>query len=87
MNFKTVVISLVLVILFASVASSCPVCYGETDAHTASAVNGAIFSLLIVTGAVLSFIASFILYLRKRLKLSMADNSNEYTERKESSRQ
>lgn len=77
MKIRSVLISLALVVVFLSVATSCPVCYGETDPHTATAVNYAIFAMLMVTGTVLSFIASFVVYLRKRLRLSSADNPNE----------
>lgn len=72
MKSKQLILSLALAALFVSVASSCPVCYGETDAHTASAVNSAIISLLIVVGTVLSFFASMFLHWRKRMKLSQA---------------
>ena len=77
MRLKTVLLSLALVVLIMNVASTCPVCYGETDVHTASAVNAAIYSLLIVTGTVLSFFSSLIVYLRKRLRLSSTADSNE----------
>ena len=71
MKHKRVIVPL-LVIFFTDAAFSCPVCYGETDAHTASAVNSAIISLLIVVGTVLSFFASMFLHWRKRMKLSQA---------------
>ena len=77
MKPKYGLLTLILLISCVTVASSCPVCYGQTDAHTASAVNGAIFSMLIVVGAVLSFFASFIIYLRKRMRLlATTDNTN-----------
>jgi hypothetical protein len=45
------------------------VCYGQTDSNTASAVNASVIALLIVTGAVLSMFGSFILLLRKRMRI------------------
>jgi len=77
MRVKYVLVSIGLILLIVNVGMSCPVCYGQTDTHTASAVNAAIFSMLIVTGTVLSFFASLIVYLRKRLRLSAATNSDE----------
>jgi hypothetical protein len=77
MKIKSLFISLALVVVSLSVVSSCPVCYGETDPHTATAVNYAIFAMLMVTGTVLSLFASFFVYLRKRLRLSATDNPNE----------
>jgi hypothetical protein len=77
MKVRRMVIVLALSGLVLSVASSCPVCYGEMGGNTASAVNSAIFTLLIVVGAVLSFFASFIVYLRKRYKLTTSANGND----------
>lgn len=75
MKMKAATISLVI-ILITNVASSCPVCYGQTDTNTASAVNVAILVLLSVTGAVLTSIASVIAYLRKKFKMSLNNNIN-----------
>jgi hypothetical protein len=77
MKLKPVFVFFLLAIVATSVATSCPVCYGETDANTASAVNAAIFSLLLVVGVVLSFFASLIFQLRKRMKVNTPNNSNE----------
>lgn len=77
MKARLIVLTFLVAVLLTSVATSCPVCYGETDANTASAVNAAIVSLLLVVGAVLSFIATFILQIRKRIKLEAMNNSNE----------
>jgi hypothetical protein len=77
MKIRSVLISLALVAVFLNVATSCPVCYGDVDPHTATAVNYAIFAMLMVTGTVLSLFASFFVYLRKRLRSSATDNPNE----------
>jgi hypothetical protein len=77
MKIRSLLISLALVVASLSVAASCPVCYGDVDPHTATAVNYAIFAMLMVTGTVLSLFVSFFVYLRKRLRLSSPNNSNE----------
>lgn len=77
MKLRTFIILALFVVLITNVATSCPVCYGETDANTASAVNAAIFSMLFVIGAVLSFFVSMVLHMRKRIKLESMNNSNE----------
>ncbi|HEY6953492.1 MAG TPA: hypothetical protein VI758_13885 [Bacteroidota bacterium] len=71
------VLALLVLLAFSSLASSCPVCYGQTDSNTASAVNAGIIALLLVTGTVLSFFASLFIHLRRRYKLSLVDTSNE----------
>jgi hypothetical protein len=77
MKGRSIIVFLALCGLVANAALSCPVCYGEMQGNTASAVNSAIFTLLIVIGAVLSFFASFIVYLRKRYRLSLTENTND----------
>jgi hypothetical protein len=74
MKSKIVFLFVILVFAVSSAVASCPVCYGETDVHTASAVNAAIYSLLIVTGVVLSFFVSLILHVRRRL--TSTNNTN-----------
>ena len=63
--------------LFASVASSCPVCYGADGTQNMSAVNASIIALLLITGAVLSMFAAFILHLRKRMKLVAGNDAHQ----------
>ncbi len=58
------------ILMFTSIASSCPVCYGADGTQNMSAVNASIIVLLLITGAVLSMFATFILYLRKRMRLA-----------------
>lgn len=77
MKIRSLVLLLLLMILATSLASTCPVCYGETDANTASAVNAAILSLLLVIGAVLSFVVSLAFQIRKRMKLLAMNNLHE----------
>ncbi len=61
--------------LISNVALSCPVCYGQSDSNTATAVNASVIVLLLFTGAVLSMFGSLFLYLRKRMKLAADNNS------------
>jgi len=77
MKMQRLLLVFFLVFLATGVATSCPVCYGEADPNTASAVNAAIFSLLLVVGAVLSFFATLIFQIRKRMRLNAVDHSNE----------
>ena len=74
-----------LLMTSASAAMSCPVCYGQSDSNTASAVNASVIALLIITGAVLSMFGSFILFLRKRMQLvenNAASSNSTQIERK-----
>lgn len=61
-----------LVVVLPDIAVSCPVCFGDKASAEVEGAKWAILFLLGVTGTVLSAIASFILYLRKRAKLNMA---------------
>ncbi len=83
MKRRILPILLIATVAITSTAASCPVCYGQTDSNSASAVNASIIALLIVTGAVLSMFGSFIIYLRKRMRLAEATISvnSQQTER------
>ncbi len=74
--WKPIIVPFAMV-LFTSFASSCPVCYGADGTQNMSAVNASIIALLLITGAVLSMFATFILYLRKRMKLVEDNNDNQ----------
>ncbi len=65
------------VIFSTSVASSCPVCYGADGTQNMAAVNASIIVLLLITGAVLSMFATFILHLRRRMKLVAEEHKNQ----------
>lgn len=51
------------------VAMACPVCFGQSDAPMAKAVNMGIYVLLAVIGGVLAAFASFFIYLVRRARL------------------
>ena len=75
MKSRIFVFLLTLSAFTTTVATSCPVCFGETDTNTASAVNASIIVMLILIGAILSMFGSFILYLRKRARFAVENNS------------
>ena len=80
MIVRRILLLTLLFTAFANFALSCPVCYGQTDSNAASAVNASVLALLIVTGAVLSMFGSFILLLRKRMKLVGESSSTNSTQ-------
>ncbi len=51
------------------VAMACPVCFGQSDAPMAKAVNMGIYVLLAVIGFVLAAFAAFFIYLVRRARL------------------
>jgi hypothetical protein len=53
-------------------ALACPVCFGDSDAPMANAMNMGILFMLIIVGGVLVAFASFFIHLIRRAKL--ADN-------------
>ncbi len=75
-RWKTVAV-LSSVMLMTHVASACPVCYGADGTENMSAVNASIIVLLLITGGVLSMFATFILHLRKRMKLAAENNADQ----------
>ena len=60
--------SFVLVSLIPDTVLSCPVCFGDKASAEVEGAKWAILFLLGVTGTVLSGVASFMIYLRKRTK-------------------
>lgn len=55
-----------LLSIIAETGTSCPVCYGETDAKTAEGINLAILLMIGVTGGVLGGILAFIVNVKRR---------------------
>jgi hypothetical protein len=51
---------------------ACPVCFGESDAPLAQAMNLGIVAMLAIIISVLSGFAAFILYLARRARLVQA---------------
>jgi len=56
-------------VLAPRVALACPVCFGQSDAPMAVAMNLGIFAMLGVVVAVLSSFAAFFVHLRRRARL------------------
>jgi hypothetical protein len=77
MKHLKMAVAMVSFILFSSIASSCPVCYGADGTKNMGAVNASILVLMLITGAVLSMFATFIFHLRKRMKLLADNNGNQ----------
>ena len=67
-----------LVLFFApAVAWACPICFGlETGSDEARSLNWAVFTLLGVTGGVLSGFVGFIFHLVKRSRQALGAETN-----------
>lgn len=59
-------IGVALLVLSPETVLACPVCFGASDAPAAQGMNLAIFTLLGVTGSVLSSFLAFFVYLYRR---------------------
>ena len=47
---------------------ACPVCFGQSDAPLAQAINAGVIAMLVVVAAVLGSFATFIVYLARRAR-------------------
>ena len=70
---KIIVLSVVFIF---EVAWACATCYGAPDSPATHGMNGAIWTLLIITGGVLSSIVAGIILLRNRAKTYMKNQNN-----------
>ncbi len=61
-----------VVLLLPRLALACPVCFGQSDAPLAKAINLGVIALLVVVAGVLSAFAAFMVYLNRRAKLAAA---------------
>ena len=80
MNTKTLIRgaggSAALVIVAPAVALACPICFGgDPNSPEAQSLNWAVFTLLGVTGGVLSGFVGFIFHLMKRSRQAMSNES------------
>jgi hypothetical protein len=55
-------------------ALACPVCFGNSDAPMAVAMNTGILAMLIVVVGVLGGFASFFIYLMRRAKIAAKES-------------
>lgn len=62
----TVVVLLALAV--PRLALACPVCFGESDAPLAQAINQGILAMLVVVAGVLGSFAAFFIYLVRRAR-------------------
>lgn len=69
-------VSVIILVFVFDKALACATCYGATDALVTHGLNGAIWTLLIITGGVLSSIIAGIFSLRNRAKRYMKNNNN-----------
>ena len=49
-------------------ALACPVCFGESDAPLAKAINAGVMAMLVVVAGMLGSFATFIVYLARRAR-------------------
>lgn len=69
-------ISVILIVFVLEMAWACATCYGAPDSPQTHGMNGAIWTLLVITGGVLSSIVAGIISLRNRGKLFMKNQNN-----------
>lgn len=77
-RFSTAAIAAAVITLAPAVARACPICFGaDPDSAEAQSLNWAVFTLLGVTGGVLSGFVGFIFHLLKRSRQALG-NENEF---------
>jgi len=72
MRTALITIATIAVLLLPRLALACPVCFGESDAPLAKAINLGVVAMLVVVVAVLAGFASFMLYLNRRARIAAA---------------
>ncbi len=69
----------VLVVLTPTASAACPICFGvDPDSQIGQSMNWAVFTLLGVTGGVLSGFVGFIFYLMKRSRMALGQSHDHY---------
>jgi hypothetical protein len=58
-----------VVLLVPRLALACPVCFGQSDAPMAKAVNIGILAMLVVVAGMLASFAAFFIYLNRRARM------------------
>ena len=64
-----------LLVLMPSESLACPICFGDPDSPVALGANWAMFTLLGVTGGVLSGVVGFMFHLMKRSRQVLGHES------------
>lgn len=73
---RVVALAAMLFILVPAVAWACPICFGaDPDSATGRSVNWAVFTLLGVTGGVLSGFVGFFFHLLKRSRQALGNDA------------
>jgi len=70
-------IAALLVLGMPRLVLACPVCFGNSDAPMAIAMNMGIFMMLVVVAGVLGAFAYFFVYLMRRAKLVASKETSE----------
>jgi len=68
--------TLIFFIFVFEMAWACATCYGAPDAPESHGLNGAIWTLLVITGGVLSSIVASIISIRNKTKTFMKNQNN-----------
>ena len=74
-----VFIGAAVVALTPATAEACPICFGgDPDSQIAQSMNWAVFTLLGITGGVLSGFIGFILHLVKRSRVALGQEQGQH---------
>ena len=68
LDFRKYIFVITASVVFSSLASACPVCYGASDSAAVDGMNKAILTMLSITGFVLTGVTSFFFMMRKKIK-------------------
>ena len=73
---RVVVLAAMLCVLAPAIVQACPICFGvDPDSATGRSVNWAVFTLLGVTGGVLSGFVGFFFHLLKRSRQALGNDA------------
>jgi hypothetical protein len=68
-----------LLVLMPTESAACPICFSaDPDSQIGQGMNWAVFTLLGITGGVLSGFVGFIFHLIKRSRMALGQNRDEY---------
>lgn len=71
-----------LLVLVPTESAACPICFsGDPDSQIGQSMNWAVFTLLGITGGVLSGFVGFIFHLIKRSRMALGQSGDEQGER------
>ena len=66
-------------VLIPTESAACPICFsGDPDSQIGQSMNWAVFTLLGITGGVLSGFVGFIFHLIKRSRMALGQSQDEY---------